>query len=117
MVRRRSAFLGAGNPISSSIALRTIREGRTWTIAVRRGSCKSLSLLNSVFFLENKGNSALNFRSKTCKGKIVSALFHTFPHSFPRFPPGLALKIKPFLKRIKENKREEKEKTSNHFAR
>ena len=54
------------------------------------------------------------------KGKIVSALFHTlstfshfphflhtfstlFPHIFTLFPPGLPLKIKTSLKRIKEN--------------
>ena len=39
-----------------------IREGRTWAIAVKRGSYKSLFLLNSRdFSLEKKGNSVLNF--------------------------------------------------------
>ena len=58
------------------------------------------------------------------KGKIVSALFRTFPHFFTLlshlfftlfrsfshiftlFPPGRSLKIKPFLRRTKENKKE-----------
>ena len=46
------------------------------------------------------------------KGKIVSALSHTshtFPHFFTLFPPGLSLKIKPFLKRRKENKKKNTE--------
>ena len=40
------------------------RKGRTWAIAVRRGSYKSLFLLNSGRFpLEKYGNSVLNFGS------------------------------------------------------
>ena len=39
-------------------------EGRTRAIAVRRGSYKSLFLLNSGrFSVEKKGNSVLNFGS------------------------------------------------------
>ena len=34
-----------------------------------------------------------------------SELFHTFSHFFTFFPPGPFLKIKPFLKRIKENQK------------
>ena len=42
----------------------SIREGRTWDIAARRGSYKSLFLLNSgLLSLENKGNSVLSFGS------------------------------------------------------
>ena len=44
-------------------------------------------------------------KGQQLKGKIVSALLHTFPHFstlFHTFPP-LSLKIKPFLKIIKEN--------------
>ena len=42
-----------------------IRKGRTWAIAVRRGSYKSLFLLNSGrFSLEKSGNSVLNFGSR-----------------------------------------------------
>ena len=38
----------------------TIRDGRTWAIAARGGSYKSLFLLNSGrLSLENKGNSVL----------------------------------------------------------
>ena len=38
--------------------------GRTWAIAVRRGSYKSLFLLNSGHcLLEKKGNSVLSFGS------------------------------------------------------
>ena len=39
-----------------------IRKGKTWAIAVRRGSYESLSLLNSgCFSRERWGNSVLNF--------------------------------------------------------
>ena len=44
-------------------------------------------------------------KGQQLKGKIVSALFHTFPHFFTLFPLGLSLKIKLSLKRIKENKK------------
>ena len=47
------------------------------------------------------------------KGKIVSALFRTFPHFFTllqNFSPRTFLSIKAFLKRIKI-------KRPNHFAR
>ena len=43
-----------------------IRKGRTWAIAVRRGSCESLFLLNSGSFSpEKEANSVLNFGSRT----------------------------------------------------
>ena len=46
-------------------SLTKIRKGGTWAIAVRRGSYKSLFLLNSGrFSLEKKGNSVLNFGSR-----------------------------------------------------
>ena len=67
-------------------------------------------------------------KGQQLKGKIVSALFHTFWH-FPAlfhtfseffriFPPGLFLKVKGFYysfssKRRKENKREKKKKTKS----
>ena len=54
--------------LETSFLLRasSIREGRTWAIAVRRGSCKSLFLLNSgPFFPGKQGNSVLNFGSLT----------------------------------------------------
>ena len=41
-----------------------IRKGRTWAIAVRRGSCKSVFLLNSGHYFPKKvGNPVLNFGS------------------------------------------------------
>ena len=46
-------------------------------------------------------------KGQQLKGKIVSALFHTFfalIHTLFFFSSPLPLKIKPFLKRIKENK-------------
>ena len=46
------------------ICLSKSAGGSTWAIAVRRGSYKSPFLLNSCrFYLEKKGNSALNFCS------------------------------------------------------
>ena len=51
------------NPFLQKLAIDLERE-RTGAIAVRRGSYKSLFLLNSVrFSLENKGNSVLKFGS------------------------------------------------------
>ena len=53
----------ARNPENSR--QRKIRKGRTWAIAVWRGSSKSLFLLNSGrFSLEKQGNSVLNFGSR-----------------------------------------------------
>ena len=47
------------------VAQQKKRKGRTWAIAVRRGSYKSLFLLNSGHFPLNKsGNSVLNFGSR-----------------------------------------------------
>ena len=47
-------------------------------MAVRRGSCESLFLLNSgCFSLEDKGNSILNF------GSLKNPLHRYGPSSFP----------------------------------
>ena len=45
------------------------------------------------------------YKGQQLKGKIVSGLFHTFPHFLALSPPGLSLKIKPSLKIRKENQK------------
>ena len=55
-----------------------IREGRTWAIAVRRGSERSLLLLSlDLCSPEKKGNSILNFSS------LLEPLNRCGPSSFP----------------------------------
>ena len=63
------------------------REGRSWAIAVRRGSKTSLFLLNSGrFALENYGNSVVNFGShKTVYTTMAQVLFPLLVFCFVLF--------------------------------
>ena len=113
-------------------SLREEREGKLQILlSPRKNSLTSLFKEVRVSKGRERVNNYLRFSSQRktkgqqLKGKIVSALSHTFlgtfPHIFPLFrifPPGLFLSIKGFYycfssKRRKENKREEKRRKEN----
>ena len=91
---KRVLLTCSGDHFETSEAL-LIRDGRTWAIAVRGHSYKSLFLLNSggFFSLENMGNSVLNFGSlKTLQiamAQVLPSLIHSVEirQNLPRRKP------------------------------
>ena len=87
-------FSGTGN-LPASLGSPTIRKGRTWAVAVRRASYKSLFLPNSGRFPYPEGPARqIDVSRQKLSPHCLEAIFDSqlpSPELSPKMPPKLSL--------------------------